>query len=154
MPSSDPPSRRLDFRDLPRTHQDRLVGLQVLVAGSVPDLVVAVVRRARGRQGTQVGPALVSLVLAVTLPSFGRRALARRDRAGAVGLGLTVAAPFVLPGLAGGSARTVLGGGSPFRALAVSALVRLSASVAIIVPIVAALPRLRAAPPQDDVSAG
>lgn len=146
-----PDRPRVDFGHLTRGQQDRLVGLQVLVVGGVPDLVVALTRRARGRRGVQAGPALVSTALAVALPPAGRWALrrcARPDgrldgRAVAAALVGSGAAAVLGPLAAAGSPRTVVGDGNPLWSVAWSAALRAVTSLVTILQVVHTLPAAR-----------
>lgn len=140
--------------DLTRAQRDALAGLQVLVLGGLPDLAVALARRARGQRGVQLGPTLVSLGLAAVLPQVGRCAVRRRGRLDAAVLAVAVAAPLTVPALTATARPTVLGTGSPLWSLVVSGAVRATVAAGTVIPIVVHRRRRLRAEGRDAVSAG
>ncbi|MQA32301.1 hypothetical protein [Modestobacter roseus] len=140
-----PTPARLTSRDLTPRQQDALLSQTVVLAGTLSDLVVALVRLARGSRGSQLGPTLVTLVLAAGAPPLARWAMRVRGRRGrAVLVALLVAVP-TLPAAAGGTRGTVVGSGNPLWQLAVSAGTRVVGGGVLVLPSALAAGRRRRA---------
>lgn len=129
--------------DLTPGEKDALAFQAVVVLGSVPDLLVALVRFARRDRGVQLGPTLTSLVVAAGTTRTARWALRAGGRRGAAArLGLT-AAIFLLPLPAGALPPTVVGARNPLWQLAVSAGVRAVSACLTVLPAALAVGRRR-----------
>ena len=135
-------SRSLRAELSPR-ETDALVFQAVVVLGSVPDLLVALVRFVRRRRGIQLGPTAATLAVAAGTPRFGRWAMRAEGRPGvAARLGLA-AAVLLLPLAAGAVRSTVIGARNPLWQLAVSAAVRVSGACLLVLPVALAVGRRR-----------
>ena len=129
--------------ELTRRETDAVVFQAAVVLGTVPDLLVALVRFARRDRGIQLGPTLTTLAVAAGTPRFGRWALragGRRGVAARVGL---AAAVLVLPLPAGVVRSTVVGVRNPLWQLAVSAAVRGVSACVTVLPAALAVGRRR-----------
>ena len=111
--------------------------------GSIPDLLVTLVRFARCDRGIQLGPTAATLVVAAGTPRSARwplRAEGRRGVAARVGM---AAAVLFLPLSAGALPSTVVGARNPLWQLAVSAAVRAASAVLTVLPVALAVGRRR-----------
>ena len=105
-----------------------------LVLGGYADVVVALVRWAGHRRGAQLGPFLVSLVLAAGAPVVGRWAVRHQGRpAGAllVGYGSAV---LLAPAAAAPVRATLVGRGHPMWQLALTGGARVLSAVVLLLP--------------------
>jgi hypothetical protein len=125
-----PDRPRLTARDLTSREKGALVFQTAVLVGGPADLAVALIRFARRERGVQLGPTLVSLVLAAGAPPVGRWAVRHQGRLAAAAL-LGYGGAIVLAPAAAAPVRvTVVGSGQPLWQLAVAAAARaLSASV-------------------------
>jgi hypothetical protein len=132
--------------ELTAREKDAVAFQAVVVLGSIPDLLVALVRFARQDRGIQLGPTATTLAVAASAPRFGRWAFRTGGRRGvAARLGL-VTAVLVLPAAAGGLRSTVVGTRNPLWQLGLSAAVRVVSGCLTVLPAaLAAAKRRRAA---------
>ena len=143
---TSPDGARSLLRELTPPEMDAVVFQAVLVLGSAPDSLVALVRFARRDRGVQVGPTLATLAVAAARPRFGRWALRTRGRRGVPArLGLA-AAVLLLPLAAGVPRATVVGAGHPLWQLAVSATARVVGACLTTLPVALAVGRRRRRP--------
>jgi hypothetical protein len=138
-------SRPPGWADMTSRERSAIVFQAVVVLGSVPDFLVALVRVARRERGVQLGPTLATLALAAVTPRLGRWALRAEGRRGvAARLGLLLAVPL-LPASAGMARATVIGSRNPLWQLAVSAVVRVVSGCLTVLPAALAVARRRRA---------
>ena len=122
---------------------DALVFQAVVVLGSLPDLVVALVRFARRDRGVQLGPTLTTLAVAAAAPRSGRRALRAAGRRGVAARIGSAAAVLLLPAAAGALRATVVGTRNPLWQVAVAATVRVVCACLTGLPVALAVGRRR-----------
>jgi hypothetical protein len=123
--------------------KDALAFQAVVVLGSVPDLLVALVRFARRDRGIQLGPTAATLAVAAGTPWFARWALRAEGRRGVAARVGMAAAVLLLPLPAGALHSTVVGARNPLWQLAVSAAVRAASAVLTVLPVALAVGRRR-----------
>jgi hypothetical protein len=131
--------------DLTPAGKDAVAFQSVVLLGSLPDLAVTLVRLARGHRGVQLGPTLVTLVLAAGAPTVGRWAVRRRGRLGAAALLAYGSAVVLAPAAAAPVRVTVLGDRSAAWQLAISAAVRGVSACLTVLPVALAAARQRPA---------
>ena len=131
--------------ELTAREKDAVAFQAVMVLGSIPDLLVALVRFARRDRGIQLGPTAASLAVAVAAPWSGRRAFRTGGRRGvAARLGL-MAAVLVLPAAAGVLRWTVVGTRNSLWQLGLSGAARVVSGCLTVLPAALAAGRRRRA---------
>jgi hypothetical protein len=141
--SSDRP--RITASELTPREVDVLATQLLLLAGSLPDLAVALVRWARRDRGVQVGPTLATLGLALLTPQLYRSSLGLPRRAGETVRVALMAAHLLLPLAAGAAPGTVVGNRHPLWQLASSGTARAAGAVRVVRVVFAVGRRRRAA---------
>jgi hypothetical protein len=129
--------------ELTPREKDALAFQAVVVLGSVPDLLVALVRFARRDRGIQLGPTAATLAVAAGTPWSARWALRAEGRRGVAARVGMAAAVLLLPLPAGALPSTVVGARNPLWQLAVSAAVRAASAVLTVLPVALAVGRRR-----------
>ena len=141
-----PDRPRITAADLTPSEVDALATQLLLLAGTVPDLAVALARWARRDRGVQVGPTLATVGLALVTPILYRWSMRVPGRPGESLRVALMAAHLLLPLAAGTASGTVAGTRHPLWQLAVSGTARAVGAVRV-VRVVLRLARRRRANP-------